>query len=431
MANLWPGLFGPHLDYISNPPSLAWQTEFPRKLVILGSTGSIGQNALKVIGLDPQSFKVLGLSCATRVDLLAKQANKWRPPYLAVLNDTARNKLKPLLKYCPEILVGPKGYADLASLDEATTVVSAQSGAAGLYGTVAAALYGKVLCLANKESLVLAGYLVRDLVGASRASILPIDSEHNALFQCLAGRNQDAEILLLTASGGPFVGKKWEDLQNVTPEAALKHPNWRMGKKITIDSATMMNKGLEIIEAFHLFGVRIPQIEVLVHPQSVVHSMVRFSDGSILGQFGVADMKMPIANCLYWPRIEQNVVQPLDFSQGLNLTFIPADTLHFPALDLAKQALGTSSSSCVVLNAANEVAVELFLAKKCAFTDIPKIIAKTLETYHKSHHDFGIDRIGHIVSYSSPKSYAEANLEVIENIDNQARLWARAAYGEN
>ena len=356
---------------------------FPRSLVILGSTGSIGRNALAVVAAQPGRFSVQGLACGRNVRLLAEQAAALRPPFLAVLDEEARHSLEKCLPagYRPEIFVGSAGYAALAGIPEATTVLSAQSGAAGLSGTLAACLAGKVVCLANKESLVLAGSLVRDICGVTGASVLPVDSEHNAVFQCLAGRGADVESIVLTASGGPFRGRTREELAHVTLEEALHHPNWSMGRKITIDSATMMNKGLEIIEAFHLYGMPCERIGVLVHPQSVVHSLVRLKDGALLAQLGAADMRLPLANCLLWPRLSDVQVAPLDLTRCGTLSFQPPDTEAFPCLALARRALAERGGMCVVLNAANEAAVDLFVQGRCTFSDIPRLIARALDAH--------------------------------------------------
>lgn len=386
MLELWPGRGGPQIDYISNAPSEAWQVESPRRLVILGSTGSIGSSALEIVRRNPSFFSVLGLAAGRNVQLLSKQAIELKPPYLAVQTKDAQTKLQSLLPeyYKPCILVGREGYIALASLDDATTILSAQSGAAGLAGTLAAALRGRVICLANKESLVLAGSLVREICSRTGAVILPVDSEHNAVFQCLAGLGQDVESLILTASGGPFREMKASDLSHVTLSDALQHPNWKMGKKITIDSATMMNKGLEVIEAYHLYGVLPRQIEILIHPQSIVHSMVRFHNGGLLAQLATADMKLPLASCLLWPYSMPSSIDRLDLSKGLTLSFQGPDLEKFPCLRLAQDALRLRGGRCVVLNAANEAAVSLFLAEKCAFTDIPKLIEKTLQAYSQT-----------------------------------------------
>lgn len=383
MAELWPGRGGPAIDYISGPPSERWRHETPRGLVILGSTGSIGRNALAVVEARPDFFRVRGLACARNVTRLAEQAQRHRPPFLAVLDETAAAELAALLPsgYRPRILTGREGYAQLAALPEASTVLSAQVGAAGLAGTLAAALSGKVICLANKESLVLAGGLVRDICARTGAVILPVDSEHNAIFQCLAGRGQDVAALVLTASGGPFRGKSAAELAQVTVEQALRHPNWSMGAKISIDSATLMNKGLEVAEAFQLYGVPGRRIGVLVHPQSIVHSLVELNDGSLLAQMGTADMRMAIAHCLLWPHCAPVGVPPLNLVTAGSLSFHEPDLDAFPCLGLAREALARRGGQCVVLNAANEAAVDLFLQGQCAFTDIPRLIAAALETH--------------------------------------------------
>ncbi|WP_165072168.1 1-deoxy-D-xylulose-5-phosphate reductoisomerase [Desulfovibrio sp. ZJ200] len=383
MAELWPGQGGPAIDYISGPPPEDWRQTWPRGLAILGSTGSIGQNALAVLEAREEDFRVLGLSCARNVERLARQAVRWQPPFLAVLDEAAAARLKELLPagYSPRILIGREGYARLAALPQAATVLSAQVGAAGLAGTLAAALAGKVICLANKESLVLAGGLVREICARTGATVLPVDSEHNALFQCLAGRGQEIKSLILTASGGPFRGKSREELRHVTPEQALKHPNWRMGAKISIDSASMMNKGLEVLEAFHLYGVPAGRIRVLVHPQSLVHSLVELADGSQLAQMGTADMRLAIAHCLLWPRCAPVGVAPLNLVTAGPLSFYEPDTKSFPCISLARRALAERGGLSVVLNAANEAAVELFLAGRCGFLDIPRLIDAAMSAH--------------------------------------------------
>ncbi len=277
--------------------------------------------------------------------------------------------------------MGSEGYARLAALPEADTVLSAQVGAAGLAGTLAAALAGKVICLANKESLVLAGDMLRQVCARTHASILPVDSEHNAIFQCLAGRGQEVDRLLLTASGGPFRGRSREELCNVTRAQALDHPNWKMGAKISIDSATMMNKALEVVEAFHLYGVPLEKITVLVHPQSLVHSLVQFTDGSQLAQLGTPDMRIPIAACLFWPRCVDTGVPPLDLVKAGTLQFFAPDDEAFPALKLARRALRERGGMSVVMNAANEAAVELFLSGKCAFADIADLVSAAMDAH--------------------------------------------------
>ena len=383
MSNIWPGLDGPGIRYISAPPPAFWQRLKRRSLVILGSTGSIGRSALDVVDKRPGAFAVAGLACATSTAQLAEQALKYRPAHLAVLDEAAARRLEALLPagYAPTILTGPEGYRTIASIDGADTVLSAQSGAAGLAGTLAAALAGKVVCLANKESLVLAGDLLRRVCRATGASILPVDSEHFAIFDCLCGRKDDAERLVLTASGGPFRGRKAGELAAVTPEMALRHPNWNMGAKITVDSATLMNKALEFIEACQLYGVSPDNVEVLVHPQSIVHSLVVFRDQSQLAQLGVPDMRLPIGACLLWPSVDGPLAAPLDLAQAGTLTFERPDHEAFPALTLAKKAMQVRAGMSVVLNGADEEAVKLFLEGRCAFTDIAASVAGAMEAH--------------------------------------------------
>ncbi|MBQ7456844.1 MAG: 1-deoxy-D-xylulose-5-phosphate reductoisomerase [Desulfovibrio sp.] len=381
MAELWPGLEGSHVSYISPPPSKDWQTKAQRNLVILGSTGSIGRNSLAVVAKFPERFRIVGLSCATNVAVLAEQARLFRPPSLAVADAQAAERLELLLPkdYHPKIFVGQEGYAALARVPDGDTVLSAQTGAAGLSGTLSAACAGRVLCLANKESLVLAGSLLRAICAKTHAALLPIDSEHNALFQCLAGRGQEIASLVLTASGGPFRSMDPKEFDRVTPSQALHHPTWSMGKKISIDSATMMNKGLEVIEAAHLYGVDGDAIEICIHPQSVIHSMVRLCDGSVLAQLGIPDMQLPIAYCLAWPNRLPHILAPVDFAQLAQLTFEAPDPARYPCLFLAKEALRRGDGACIVLNAANEWAVSRFLEGGCLFTDIARCVQKALE----------------------------------------------------
>jgi len=372
------------IDYISSLDITAKKITWPRSVVLLGSTGSIGTSTLKVIERHKESFTVLGLAGARNIELLARQASKFRPKYVAVLNNELAEKLKELLppEYNPHILRGQDGYVQLAKLPEADFVLSAMVGAAGLAPTMAAAESGKVILLANKESLVLAGNLIRKISQTSQCIILPVDSEHNAIFQALAGHStQEVDKIILTASGGPFRGKNKEFLQNVTKKQALAHPNWSMGAKISIDSATMMNKGLEIIEAHHLFGIDLEQIDVLVHPQSIVHSLVAYRDGSFLAHLGIPDMQIPIAYCLAYPDRVRLDLQPLDLAQIGTLTFEPPDENLFPCLGLAKKALLAGPSYAVVLNAANEVAVELFLQEKIEFLHIPELISRALDQH--------------------------------------------------
>lgn len=380
---IWPPQ-DTNLRYISAPPSDAWIQQSPRTLSLLGSTGSIGVNALKVVETCPDAFQVEALAGARNIRLLAEQAAKWRPNFLGVLDSRAADALKALLPigYNPTIVTGPEGYAQLAALPKVSTVLSAQVGAAGLRGTVAATLAGKIVCLANKESLVLAGGLIRDICTRTGAVILPVDSEHNALFQALAGRPaKDVRRIILTASGGPFHGRQRSELEKVTFQQALNHPNWSMGAKISIDSATLMNKGLEVMEAYHLYGAPLDTIDVVVHPQSIIHSLVEFNDGSLMAHMGTPDMRMAIAHCMAWPRCLDSGVKPLDLLQAGTLTFAAPDLDSFPCLALARRALRERGGQSVVLNAANEAAVALFLAGKIGFMDIPALLEQAMDEH--------------------------------------------------
>ena len=396
MAMLWPGLTGPGIRYISSPPPVSWQKAQRRNLVILGATGSIGTNALNVVEHNADSFCIQGLACARNVTRLAEQAAKFRPRYLAVLDEESASALAALLPkgYTPKLLTGEEGYRRLAALSEADTVLSAQAGSAGLKGTLSAVLAGKVVCLANKESLVLAGDLIRHICSRTGASILPVDSEHFALFDCLCGRGEDAESLILTASGGPFRGKKLKDLAGVTPAQALKHPNWNMGAKITIDSATLMNKALEFIEACQLYGVSPDKVQVLIHPQSVIHSLAAFRDGSQLAQLAVPDMRLPIGSCLLWPSVERPLVEPLSLAKAGTLSFFEVDSETFPSIELARKAMQVRGGMSVVLNAADEAAVELFLNEKCSFTDITECVTQAMEHHLCSMRSGGAEKNG-------------------------------------
>ena len=366
--------------YISEIPCTP--LPFPRRLIILGSTGSIGLSTLKVVARHPELFTVCGLAGGRNIDLLLEQALTWRPSLLAVLDQELAATLRRRLPagYRPEILCGPQGYVDMVGSTAADLVVSAQVGAAGLAPTLAAVRAGRWIGLANKESLVLAGALIREECKRSGAVILPVDSEHNALFQCVSGHDfSEVSTLHLTASGGPFRHLSKQELAAVTPEQALAHPNWSMGAKISIDSATMMNKGLEVIEAHHLFGLDLERIRILVHPQSIVHSMAEFQDGSFLAHLGVPDMQIPIGFCLSFPRRLELGMAPLDLARIGSLQFEEPDHGRFPCLALARQALLAGPSAAVVLNAANEVAVELFLHRRIGFAQIPKLVAWALD----------------------------------------------------
>lgn len=389
------------MSYISKLQYIKTQinTEPKRKRVtLLGATGTIGKNTLAIIKNTPQQFEVFALAGGKNISLLAQQALEFRPSFLAIQHEDDLNTLRALLPptYQPEIVFGKAGYALIASLPEVDIVVSAQVGAAGLRATVAAAEAGKIICLANKESLVLAGDLIRYVVQKNNAIVLPVDSEHYAIFQCLSAQYfkntshsspSDAmsitiphiQKLILTASGGPFKGKNKKNLENVSKADALNHPNWNMGAKISIDSATLMNKGLEVIEACHLYGLPMHQVDVLVHPQSIIHSLVEWQDGSVLAQLANPDMRLPIGACLAWPDMlnkEMNTLKALDLTQH-TLTFEKPDTNNFPCLQLAREAY--EENLCIELNAANEVAVDLFLHDKIKFTQIPELVEKVMQ----------------------------------------------------
>ena len=381
------------MKYISGLSSPIFERSGQRTLAILGSTGSIGASALKVVAKNRDELKVVALAGARNMELLARQAAELRPEYLGVLNEEKEAELRTLLpaEYRPRILVGRDGYTAMATLPEADLILAAQVGAAGLVPALAAARAGKVLCLANKEALVLAGDLFRQTCQASGAVILPVDSEHNALFQALAGHDgRQARRLILTASGGPFRAKSLREIEAVTPAQALKHPNWSMGAKISIDSATMMNKGLEIIEAVHLYGATLGEVDVVVHPQSIVHSLVEYEDGSQLAHLGMPDMEIPIGYCLGYPRRLRIDLQRLDLARIGTLTFEAPDTERFPCLDLARRALDAGPSHPVVLNAANEIAVQAFLDGRISFPGIARLIERMLAKHSLTcMHDLG------------------------------------------
>ena len=348
---------------------------------ILGSTGSIGRNTLAVIGKFPGRFRVCALTAKSNIQLLAEQIRLFKPDLAAVYDRPAARALTGLLPSGTktEVVYGESGYAEAATHREAETVVSAMVGAAGLKPTLAAIDSGKDIALANKETLVMAGPIVMERAEARGVRILPVDSEHSAIFQCLRGnRRSDLQKVLLTASGGPFVDLPAAAMADIRPEDALKHPNWAMGRKITIDSATLMNKGLEVIEALHLFSLDLEQIEVVVHPQSIIHSMVAYRDGSVLAQLGVPDMKGAIAYALSFPE-RMPLDQPLpDFYELGALTFHAPDMEKFPCLDIAFRACRAGGTMPAVLNAANETAVHAFLSRRISFVQIPAVIQETM-----------------------------------------------------
>jgi 1-deoxy-D-xylulose-5-phosphate reductoisomerase len=360
-----------------------------RNIVILGATGSIGESALDVIARHPDRFAVTALCANSRWEALLDLVRRFRPPYAALLDAAAARQLESAVQregLATRVLQGEAGLCAIAALPEADTVVAAIVGAAGLAPTLAAARAGKRILLANKETLVLAGALFIEAVRAGGATLLPIDSEHNAIFQCLphARTNGVGTIgvrrILLTASGGPFRITPADELANVTPDEACAHPNWRMGRKISVDSATMMNKGLEVIEAHWLFGAAIDMIEVVIHPQSVIHSLVEYVDGSVLAQLGHPDMRTPIAQALAWPERVDAGVSSLDLARIGVLHFSTPDAARFPCLGLAYAALRDGGTATAVLNAANEIAVAAFLEGRIGFLDIAAVCERTLES---------------------------------------------------
>ncbi|QSZ28246.1 1-deoxy-D-xylulose-5-phosphate reductoisomerase [Aceticella autotrophica] len=354
-----------------------------KNIVILGSTGSIGTQTLDVIR-NSKDFNVLGLTCNNNLDLLIKQIDEFKPKVIAVKDENNAKELKNILNNTGvEILSGEKGICDVAEYHDAELVVVAIEGIAGLMPAYKAIKAKKNIMLANKECLVTGGKIITELAKKNKVKILPIDSEHNAIFQCLQGNEKKyISKLIITASGGPFRGKTKEELKFVTMEQALKHPNWKMGKKITIDSATLMNKGFEVIEAKWLFDVPLNKIEVLVHPQSIIHSMVEYIDGCIIAEMATTDMRIPIQYALNYPeRKAVKGVKSLDFEVFNTLTFEKPDLETFKCLSLAYQAIEEGGTMTTVLNTADEVAVSLFLEKRIKFLDIPKIIEKSMEKH--------------------------------------------------
>lgn len=356
-------------------------------LTILGSTGSIGESTLDVVSRHPEKFRVFALAGHRQVDKLAAQCKQFRPEYAVVGDADHAVELEKKLKQegiSTQVLYGSQALIDVASADEVSGVMCAIVGAAGLPSALAAAQKGKTIYLANKETLVVSGALFMETARQNGATVLPIDSEHNAIFQVLprdyTGRLNEHGInsIILTASGGPFLNTDLSTFDSITPEQAVKHPNWSMGRKISVDSASMMNKGLELIEAHWLFNCPPEKLEVVIHPQSVIHSMVRYRDGSVLAQLGNPDMRTPIAYCLGLPERIDSGVGELDFGALSALTFQKPDFDRFPCLKLAYQAMNAGGAAPCVLNAANEVAVAAFLDKRIKFTDIAKVVAHCL-----------------------------------------------------
>jgi 1-deoxy-D-xylulose-5-phosphate reductoisomerase len=377
-----------------------------KRLAILGSTGSIGQSALAVADAHPTRLQVVALAAGDNVDLLAEQAVRYRPAIVAMASSSGVDRLRATGVALPPLVgSGVEGLTAVATHPDVDIVICASSGTAGLEAVLAAIEAGKTIALANKEVLVMAGELVMDAARRRGVAILPVDSEHNAIHQCLHARDRsEIRRLMLTASGGPFREASVEALESVTPAAALRHPTWRMGRKITVDSATLMNKGLEVIEARWLFGVGADEIDVVIHPQSIVHSMVELTDGSVIAQLGVTDMRLPIQYACSYPDRWEAALPSLDIVRAGRLEFLPPPFERFPCLGLAYEALRAGGTLAVVLNAANEVAVELFLEARLGFMSIPRVIQKTMAAHQ-------VERV--------------STLDVVRRVDRWARGQAR------
>lgn len=354
--------------------------ENKRRIAILGSTGSIGTQALDVISLHPDLFQVEMLSAGSNAELLIAQAKKFNPNAVVICNKEKYGEVKDALDGLDiKVFAGVESAGDLAGGSNVDIVLASMVGFSGLAPTISAIKKGKVIALANKETLVAAGSIVTRLAKENGSPILPVDSEHSAIFQCLQGERAKVEKILLTASGGPFFNLPEEKFNDITVEQALNHPNWKMGSKVTIDSASMMNKGLEIMEAAWLFGIPVDQIEVVVHPQSIIHSMVQFSDGSIKAQLGYPDMRVPIQYALSYPNRIDLDTKRISFPELSQLTFFSPDLKKFPCLRIAYEAFNKGGNIPCAMNAANEVAVAAFLRGQIKFTQIPTVIEKTIE----------------------------------------------------
>ena len=383
-----------------------------RRLAILGSTGSIGQNALAVVDAHPTRLSVVALAAGDNSELLSEQIRRYRPRVAALAKSEAVDRLRAACGAGSSATLagGAEGLMAVATCPDADIVICASSGTTALEAVLAAIDAGKTIAIANKEILVMAGALVTEAARRRGIAILPIDSEHNAVHQCLHGRQRrELRRLILTASGGPFRRFTRDELDRVSPQQALKHPTWKMGRKITIDSATMMNKGLEVIEAHWLFDVTADQIDVVIHPQSIVHSLVELADGSVIAQLGVTDMRLPIQYACSYPDRWDALLPSLDLARAGQLEFFTPDSERFPCLGLAYRALRTGGTLPVVLNAANEIAVEAFLDGKLGFTSIPVVIDLAMN--------------GHAAESVS-------TLETVRRVDNWARTYARERAGE-
>ena len=377
-----------------------------QKIVILGSTGSIGEQALDIVRAHPDRFKVIALSCNSSWEVMAEQIEEFEPDYALACNDDAFSSLKNRLgNTATELLLGNDDLLHLATLDDADIILNSLVGFAGFEPTLEALKAGKKVALANKESLVVGGEVINKIIADNRDQLVPVDSEHSAMLQCLVGEPQERiEKLVITASGGPF--REWtkKQMQDITVADALDHPNWSMGAKITIDSATMMNKGLEIIEAHWLFDMPLSKIEPVVHPQSIIHSVVTFTDGSSKAQLGPPTMKVPILYALTYPERLELDAPRLDWQSAIDLNFEPVDYERFPCMRLATEAAKEGGLAPAILNAANEIAVDRFLKEEISYIQIPKVIESCLERLNNS---------------------GSATLESLKNIDTEARKLAQ------
>jgi 1-deoxy-D-xylulose-5-phosphate reductoisomerase len=375
-----------------------------KRIVVLGATGSIGESTLKVARDIPERVEIVGLAANSNAEKLAAAANEVRPESVCLVDTTKIDILRKALEYEPRILVGEEGLREIACLTDAEMVLVAIVGTGGLRPALAAIEEGKDLAVASKEILVMAGEIVMRETRENGVRVLPVDSEHNAIFQCLDGRPSEVRRIILTASGGPFRETTASEFVDLTPEEALKHPTWNMGPKITIDSATLFNKGLEMIEAHWLFGVEMKRIEVVIHPQSIVHSMVEFADGSTIAQLSYSDMCFPIQYAVTWPDRVPNTLPPLDFSKLSKLEFFPPRYDDFPALNLARRAGEIGATLPAVMNAANEVAVAAFLDRQLHFPQIWQVVGQVMNQH---------------------TSIAHPDLDAILQADQWARLQAR------
>ncbi len=352
-----------------------------KRVVVLGATGSIGESSLKVAREIPERMEIVGLAANSNAEKLAAAANKVRPESVCLVNEAKIDVLRKALEYEPRILAGEEGLREIAALTNADMVLVAIVGTGGLRPALAAIEAGKDLAVASKEILVMAGEIVMREARENSVHVLPVDSEHNAIFQCLDGRSSDVRRIILTASGGPFRERPANEFVDLTPEQALKHPTWNMGPKITIDSATLFNKGLEMIEAHWLFGVEMKRVEVVIHPQSIVHSMVEFADGSTLAQLSYSDMCFPIQYAVTWPDRVPNTLPPLNFGKLSKLEFFAPRYDDFPALNLARYAGETGGTLPAVMNAANEIAVAAFLDRRVRFPHIWQVVQEVMNRH--------------------------------------------------